>query len=691
MTFNNSDIILESGHLTHPKYRADIDGMRAVAVLSVVGFHAFPSLAKSGFIGVDIFFVISGFLISTIIFGNLERDSFSFAEFYIRRIKRIFPALLLVLFASMALGWFVLMPDEYKQLGKHVAGGAGFISNFVLWYESGYFDNSAETKPLLHLWTLGIEEQFYIVWPLILWLAWKLRLNLLAIAIAIAATSFALNVSEIRSDAVAVFYSPQTRFWELMAGSILAYITLHKQNKLSRIALGTDSWLGKIIRAQTPEPSGAKWQDFQSLLGVALIVIGLLVITKERQFPGWWAVFPTLGAVLLISAGTQAWINRVVLSNRVLVWFGLISFPFYLWHWPLLSFARIVEIGTPSREVRIVAVAISIVLAWLTYRLIEKPIRFGKHGKVKTILLLILMVVIGFMGYTTYKMDGLGFRVEDRSEFSNYMAEYIKNSDYSRKNNTLCDFYDSKRHTPGKITRNLIQEIPTYCYERNSINYSKSIFIWGDSHAMHLYYGLKKNLPSNWQILQIASSACRPNINAKGPSASDYCIQSNWFALKAISEAKPDVVIVAQKLGHNIDSFNQISGKLKALGVGKVIILGSTPRWTAYLPKIIVKAFWLNTPRKTFVGIDQEVLSNNLMLHTQFKQTNSEIFVDVIDFFCDDNGCLTYIGDDIKTGITSWDYGHLTLIASDLLAKELLVKLIVDSNTKPDHILNYKN
>jgi peptidoglycan/LPS O-acetylase OafA/YrhL len=214
--------------LTHPKYRADIDGLRALAVLSVVSFHAFPNMLKGGFIGVDIFFVISGFLISTIIFENLERDSFSFVEFYSRRIKRIFPALLLVLIACYTFGWFVLLADEYKQLGKHIAGGAGFVSNFLFWKESGYFDNAADTKPLLHLWSLGIEEQFYIVWPLLLWFAWKQRLNLLTITLTVLIISFALNINKVHSNVVAVFYSPQTRFWELLTGSVLAYITLYK-------------------------------------------------------------------------------------------------------------------------------------------------------------------------------------------------------------------------------------------------------------------------------------------------------------------------------------------------------------------------------------------------------------------------------------------------------------------------------
>ncbi|MBF0512053.1 MAG: acyltransferase, partial [Candidatus Omnitrophica bacterium] len=160
-------------------YRADIDGLRAVAVLSVLGFHVFPHLFKGGFIGVDIFFVISGFLISTIILGQLNQNTFSFVEFYSRRIRRIFPAVIIILAVCFLLGWFLLFEDEFKQLSKHIAAGAGFISNFILWRENGYFDNASDTKPLLHLWSLGVEEQFYIFWPLLLWLAKKTRLDFL--------------------------------------------------------------------------------------------------------------------------------------------------------------------------------------------------------------------------------------------------------------------------------------------------------------------------------------------------------------------------------------------------------------------------------------------------------------------------------------------------------------------------------
>jgi peptidoglycan/LPS O-acetylase OafA/YrhL len=222
-------------HLAHPKYRPDIDGLRAIAILPVVIFHAFPSIMPGGFIGVDIFFVISGFLISSIIFSSLERDRFSLVEFYTRRVRRIFPALILVLISCLAFGWFVLFADEYQQLGKHTAAGAGFIQNFILWRESGYFDNSAETKPLLHLWSLAIEEQFYIFWPLLLAFVWKRHWSFLRITAVIAAFSFAANIYLIlRGHPTAAFYLPFSRFWELMVGGVLAYVVLHRPQLIEK-------------------------------------------------------------------------------------------------------------------------------------------------------------------------------------------------------------------------------------------------------------------------------------------------------------------------------------------------------------------------------------------------------------------------------------------------------------------------
>lgn len=431
-----------SGHLVHPKYRPDIDGLRAVAVLSVVVYHAFPGLLKGGFVGVDIFFVISGFLISIIIFNSLERDSFSFYDFYSRRIRRIFPALLIVLISCYAFGWFALLADEYKQLGKHIAAGAGFVSNLVLWGESGYFDSAAETKPLLHLWSLGIEEQFYIVWPVLLWATWKKKFNLFTISLVLFFISFGLNLSKYRVDGVADFYSPQTRFWELLAGSLLAYITHHNYQVLGRIRARLDSWLGKVIYAHPPEAEvkGQTLRDAQSLFGALLIALGLVLISKEKHFPGIWAILPVLGAVCIIAAGSNSWFNRIFLSNRITVWFGIISFPLYLWHWPLLSLARIIEGEVPARSIRIAAVLLSIALAWLTYKLVEHPLRFGGRDKLKVSSLLFMMALLGYVGYNTYQRDGLAFRDKQFNKISTAAGEWDYPGALSRESFNGVDF-----------------------------------------------------------------------------------------------------------------------------------------------------------------------------------------------------------------------------------------------------------
>lgn len=370
---------------SHPKYRPDIDGLRGIAVLLVVGYHAFPSIFPGGFIGVDIFFVISGYLISTIILQNLSQNTFSFVDFYSRRVRRIFPALIVIFASCYTLGWFVLLPHEFKQLGKHLAGGSTFISNFILWNESGYFDNTAITKPLLHLWSLGIEEQFYIAWPLILWAAYKNKINILVITFSIILVSFTCNIWFVYQDLVAAFYSPITRVWELLFGALLAYKSISHTFKVEN-------------------------NSYISLLAIAILIIGVLIIDKNNHFPGAWALLPTLATTVLIAVGPNSYFNQTLLSNRVLVWFGLISFPLYLWHWPLLSFARIIEAEAVSANARIVIVMLSIFLAWITFTLIEKPFRYGLNGFAKVVVLTFTLMFIGYCGFNSFDRNGLEFR-----------------------------------------------------------------------------------------------------------------------------------------------------------------------------------------------------------------------------------------------------------------------------------------
>lgn len=353
-------------------YRPDVDGLRAVAVLAVLAFHAFPGLAPGGFAGVDVFFVISGFLISGIIFQDLERGRFSFASFYWRRIRRIFPALVLVLAACLALGWLLLLPDEYNQLGRHVAAGAGFLANVSFWLETGYFDTAAELKPLLHLWSLGVEEQYYLAWPLLLYV---FRRHALWMIVALGAASFALNIWLTPRDPSAAFYLPFTRFWELLVGSALAWFASYK-----------------------------KTNNLAAFIGAGLVLAGFGLLNAERAFPGWWALLPVAGTALLIRAGPAAWINRRILAHPAAVFVGLISYPLYLWHWPLLAYARIVEGGEPSAAVRVFLLILSFALAWATYQFLEKPIRFGVLvRRIAVPALAATMVGVGFGGVAAYR------------------------------------------------------------------------------------------------------------------------------------------------------------------------------------------------------------------------------------------------------------------------------------------------
>ncbi len=459
-------------------YRADIDGLRAIAVLSVLGFHAFPDVFHSGFIGVDIFFVISGFLISNIILKDLAEENFSFLDFYSRRIKRIFPALLLVLSCSFVIAWFVLLPNELKELGKHIAAGAGFGSNFVLLNESGYFDNHSDTKPLLHLWSLGIEEQFYFVWPFLLYLTWKTKKNVLLLISVVLFISFILNVGRIHNHAISVFYSPQSRFWELLIGAALAYLILEKSSHY----IWQDE--SKSVHQIT--------KNAFAICGTVFLSAAYLLLTKDKRFPGWWALLPTFGTALIISSGSHTWLNRVVLSNRILVWIGLISFPLYLWHWPLLSFARIMQNEKPSAEIRIVALLLSVVLAWLTFIFLEKPIRHDKlhennskklfcYKFKKPAILMLAMIVIGYIGYNAYSRDGYQFR----SSFKKFEQQ-----------NNGFNWDDAAKYA------NAAKDDPP--------NIKRDVLLIGDSHAQAIFGGFSELFKKHGTRLQVRTGAACP-------------------------------------------------------------------------------------------------------------------------------------------------------------------------------------
>src|SRR5450830_917750 len=444
-------------------YRQDIDGLRAIAIIAVVISHAFPTLLSGGFIGVDIFFVISGFLISSILIKDLQAGTFSLGHFYARRIIRLFPALIAVLMFCLAFGWLALLADEYTLLGKHTLAGSAFISNLVFWSEASYFDVAAEAKPLLHLWSLGVEEQFYLAWPLILLLLWRIRANPGPAIAALAALSFALNIYQATHNPTADFYSPLTRLWELLAGAMLASVA--------------DRWKPSLTLGNA-----------MSLAGTLLIVVGLTTITPSSLFPGALALLPVIGAVLLIAAGSPGLINRMILSNRLLVGLGLISYPLYLWHWPLLSFARIIESATPPLETRIALVILATALAWATYRLIERPIRLGHLKNPLAVRFLAgAMILVATTALTIQINNGFSFRTgaNPATIYPDDLgrAPYIA---YLNKHFYRCADEKLRNLSPYDPGANGYR-----CFQSKASG-PVDMLLMGDSHAEHLLPGLSE-------------------------------------------------------------------------------------------------------------------------------------------------------------------------------------------------------
>lgn len=468
------------------RYRAEIDGLRAFAVLSVVLYHGFPNFLTGGFMGVDVFFVISGYLITSIIFKELDKDTFSFANFLGRRVKRLYPALILVMLSALIFGLFALLADEYTQLGKHIASGAAFVLNFVLAGEFGYFDNAAETKPMLHLWSLAVEEQFYIIWPLVLWFAWKRKFNLLTLTVTVAVTSFVWNLSFVNRYPSETFFWPFGRFWELLSGSVLGWFVLYKGELLNKTNHLLDCHPGKIIRLYKMLLDGLIVANLMSLLGFFILIYGVIAFNNSLSFPGMRALIPVSGTLLVIAAGSDAWLNRFIFMNPIAIWFGLISYPLYLWHWPILSFLRIIEGETPHQYAQFIAIVISIFLAWLTFQFVEKPIRNNKRStRLKLILLIILSAMIGITGLLISQAK---IRNQEQEPSLISFKETASNCsllfpDWNTENDNRCRFQKTDNNT---------------------------IAIIGDSHAGHLFDGLAEGLLSTNQSVVLFPASCQP-------------------------------------------------------------------------------------------------------------------------------------------------------------------------------------
>lgn len=618
-------------NLSPINYRPDIDGLRAIAVTLVVIFHAFPNFLTGGFIGVDVFFVISGYLISSIILKEFRLKKFSFLDFYSRRINRIFPSLIVVMLSCYAFGWFNLLADEFKLLGKHIAAGASFISNIVLWVESGYFDKSSDLKPLLHLWSLGIEEQFYLIWPFLIFLCFKYRVSILKIAITIFLITFVINILFIFyiKNPESAFYLPQARFWELMVGSILAYI--NDKGIPNNLSSTVANWI--------------------SIIGLCLILICALSISKTNSFPGFWALMPVFGSAALIFSGPNSFCNHIFLRRKWMVWLGLISYPLYLWHWPLLSFGHILYGEAPSFTYRLLAIGASVLLATLTYYLIERPIRFGKFSGIKSIFLTILMVAVCHQGINTYIRDGYVFRLQ-HLQF---------------------------RLPPELITLSINAEKPAKEMANAEFKLASQkrplIFLWGDSYAGHLVYGYEKRFGNDFEIIPLMGG-CPALLNTE-LSNKKNCPEITQANLQRVLDERPSKLVIAANWTDysNWPELAKTISILKQNGFYQIDLVGPAPQWKETLYKQLYLHYAFNrnienayiSPYRMNFGLNP----NFLKIEPQIKQLAKDFglhYISIVDILCNEDGCITRFGDTADK-LASFDGGHLTNYASEFVVR----------------------
>lgn len=646
------------------QYRKEIDGVRALAVLSVIFFHAGLPWFDGGYVGVDIFFVISGYLITSILKEDIQAGRFSLVDFYERRARRILPALFFVMLACLPAAWFILMPADWTEFAQSVAHVPAFVSNVLFSKQSGYFDVDAELKPLLHTWSLAVEEQYYLFFPLILLLSWKSgKRGVLMILAIIAISSLMYAQHKLQTRPSSAFFLLPSRLWELLVGSMLAFAA-PDQSSAHRYLLR---------------------QQVGSMVGLFLMGYAIFAYDHMTPFPGLHALVPTLGAALVLHFSCERTIVGKVLSNKALVSIGLISYSAYLWHQPILSLHRHWTLSDPALATRLSLICLTLLLAYITWRYVETPFRRKDHFSRKAVFSLagagsVLLVVLGLSGQ---RLENHSPRLTpEQTAFLNHFDNsspdwpYFTNQGVLQAFRTQCDFYDLTKYRQGAETRVPVPSLAPECFER-SANAQRVLVLWGDSHAQQLYPGLRRALPSNWQILQITSSGCAPAFQARS-DPSDYCKHANWFALDTIKRTQPDVVLLGQNLQHQASRMEGLARAIGQVSQARIIHTGPTPHWVADLPKIVVRHMWPQTPRYSHIGLDRKLRMHDTQLKATFASRPILRYVSLMDYLCHAKGCLVYSGNDRKKGLTSWDKGHLTPETSYLIARDVLAMVIQD-------------
>lgn len=442
------------------KYRPEVDGLRALAVVPVVLFHAGLRGFSGGYVGVDIFFVISGYLITQIVVGELQSQNFSLARFYERRARRILPALFFVMLACVPFAWAWMAPAQLKGFAESMVTVSLFVSNVFFSRNSGYFDEGVDENPLLHTWSLGVEEQFYLFYPLFLLVFWRIgikRLIWLILVIAICSLTWAEWQS--RGHSISNFYLAPSRTWELLLGALLTLLTV-STSLVQRVGQRSGNTLAGI--------------------GLLMIVGSITIYDRSTPFPSLYALVPTVGTVLILAFAQSETVVAKLLSLKIISGIGLVSYSAYLWHQPLFAFARILTLGNVSQSLFLLLTAVNFGLAYLTWKYVETPFRGKSHISRTSVFRFGLAGSLFFITLGSWR-----YYVDRDNRLS-----YEKRSNYGL--GAACDFVGSFRPKAECVT-----------------SHSPKVMVWGDSYAMHIVPGLLAS-DNRMELVQATASACGP-------------------------------------------------------------------------------------------------------------------------------------------------------------------------------------
>lgn len=616
-------------------HRADIDGLRTVAVLPVVAFHIGLHAARGGFIGVDVFFVISGFLITQLIFEEIGSDRFSIFAFYERRIRRILPALLAALLAVYLLGLGYCLPGDLVDLSKSLIAAALSASNIYFWLGSGYFDHEAISKPLLHTWSLAVEEQFYVFWPVFLFLGHRfLRKRLILATVILSALSLAASAVGAFKFPSATFYLPFTRFWELSLGGLLA--------------LGAVPWiLGTVAR------------NILAAVGLLLITASVLLIKSNMPFPGLLALPPCLGATMIILAGRDGdtLVGRL-LSLRPMVFIGLISYSLYLWHWPITVFQKnygFLLSGLSEPQTKLLIVGTSIAAAFVSWKFIEMPFRSGPRRPTSNQLLIItgtgtaLLAALGIIAWTA---NGFSMRYSPRELHAASYIDYDSRSAFRYGRCFLSEPLQEWHLAPECLAVSTSK--PNY-------------LLLGDSHAADLWFGLVTTV-TNVNFLQVTAADCYPTVTHNFRESSKCTdIMSMVFDDLLVHQHVDRIFLSARwKAG----SLNNLAATLQWMTQHNisVTLFGPVPLYDSPVPRLLVSAIHRSDLELPQRHRDESMRALDATMRQLAKSQGVEYF-SMIDLFCSSNSCAVQ---DANGSPFIYDEEHFTAEGSVFAAKQLV-------------------